>query len=89
LGLGIAPGPTFVFGYTRPHVVWQPHALRLNFPTSRCSRYRSTSGSLTAEATVMTASRRVVHLEARTLDDDSNLIASATGSFAVIAPRDQ
>ena len=43
-------------------------------------------GSLTAEATVMTAGRRVVHLEARTVDADGKLVASATGSFAVIAP---
>ncbi len=43
-------------------------------------------GSLIAEATVMTAGRRIVHLEARTLDSDGRLVASATGSFAVIAP---
>ncbi len=43
-------------------------------------------GSLTAEATVMTAGRRIVHLQARTVDSDGRLVASATGSFAVIAP---
>lgn len=43
-------------------------------------------GRLTARASVMTAGRRVVHLEARTVDDDGNLIASATASFAVIDP---
>ncbi len=44
------------------------------------------SGSLTATASVMTAGRRIVHLEARTVDSDGRLVASATGSFAVIAP---
>lgn len=49
--------------------------------------HRSVSdGSLTAEATVMTAGRRVVHLEARTLDANGRLVASATASFAVIQP---
>lgn len=43
------------------------------------------SGRLTARANVLSAGRRVVHLEARTVDDDGNLIASATASFAVIA----
>ncbi len=46
----------------------------------------ASSGALTAEATVMTAGRRIVHLEARTLDASGRLVASATGSFAVIAP---
>jgi len=41
-------------------------------------------GTLSAEATVLTAGRRVIHLEARTVDDDGRLVASATGSFAVI-----
>ncbi len=44
-------------------------------------------GRLTAEATVVTAGRRVVQLEARTTDDDGRLVASSTGSFAVIDPR--
>jgi acyl-CoA thioesterase len=44
-------------------------------------------GSLTAEATVINAGRRIVHLEATTIDDDGRLVASATASFAVIQPR--
>jgi acyl-CoA thioesterase len=44
----------------------------------------ASAGTLTAEATVLTAGRRVVHLQARTLDDAGKLVASATGSFAVI-----
>ncbi len=44
------------------------------------------TGSLSAEATVMAPGRRIVHLEARTVDSDGRLVASATGSFAVIAP---
>ena len=44
-------------------------------------------GELAAEATVLTAGRRVVHLEARTTDGDGRLVASATASFAVIQPR--
>lgn len=44
------------------------------------------TGALSAEAKVMTAGRRVVHLEARTVDDDGRLVASATGSFAVVQP---
>lgn len=42
------------------------------------------AGRLLAKATVVSSGRRVVHLEARTTDDEGNLIASATGSFAVI-----
>lgn len=42
------------------------------------------SGSLTAEATVLNAGRRIIHLEARTLDSQQRLVASATSSFAVI-----
>ncbi len=41
-------------------------------------------GTLTAEATVLTAGRRIIHLQARVTDDDDRLIASATSSFAVI-----
>jgi acyl-CoA thioesterase len=48
----------------------------------------ATDGELFAEATVLTAGRRVVHLEARTTDGDGRLVASATASFAVIEPRD-
>lgn len=47
----------------------------------------ASSGSLTAEATVLTAGRRVVQLESRTVDDEGRLVASATGSFAVFSPR--
>jgi len=45
------------------------------------------AGRLTAEATILNAGRRIIHLEARTLDDAGKLIASATGSFAIIKPR--
>ncbi|MDG2025653.1 MAG: PaaI family thioesterase [Acidimicrobiales bacterium] len=41
------------------------------------------AGTLTAQARVMSSSRRVVHLEATTVDDDGTLIASATGSYAI------
>ncbi|CCM63908.1 MULTISPECIES: PaaI family thioesterase [Candidatus Microthrix] len=44
------------------------------------------SGLITSVATVLTAGRRVVHLEAKTFDESGHLIASATGSFAVIQP---
>jgi acyl-CoA thioesterase len=47
----------------------------------------ATEGTLTAEATVLSAGRSVVHLEARTVDTAGNLVAAATGSFAVIRPR--
>jgi acyl-CoA thioesterase len=47
----------------------------------------ATGGTLSAEAEVITAGRRVVHLEAKTVDGDGRLIASATASFAVIQPR--
>lgn len=42
------------------------------------------TGKLIAEATVLTAGRRIVHLQARVTDADDRLIASATSSFAVI-----
>ena len=45
------------------------------------------SGRLTAEATILTKGSRVIHLEAKTRDDQGRLFASATGSFAVIDPR--
>ncbi len=47
----------------------------------------ASTGTLTAEATVLTAGRSIVHLQARTTDAVGNLIASATGSFAVVQPR--
>ncbi len=40
---------------------------------------------LRAEATVLSPGRRIVHLEARTIDGTGRLVASATASFAVIA----
>lgn len=43
------------------------------------------SGRLVAECSILHAGRRVVHLEARTKDDSGRLVASATGSFAVIS----
>jgi uncharacterized protein (TIGR00369 family) len=43
-------------------------------------------GALVAEATVLSVGRRVVHLQARTADADGRLVASATGSFAVLSP---
>jgi acyl-CoA thioesterase len=48
----------------------------------------ATGGRLTAEASVLQAGRRIVHLEARTVDESGRLIASATGSFAVIRPTE-
>ena len=45
------------------------------------------SGVLVAEATVLTAGRTIVHLQARTHDDTGNLVASARGRFAVLQPR--
>jgi acyl-CoA thioesterase len=47
----------------------------------------ATEGTLAAEAKVITAGRKVVHLEARTTDGQGRLVASATASFAVIQPR--
>ncbi len=47
----------------------------------------ASTGRLTAEAKVMTAGRRIVQLEARTTDDDGELVASATGSFAIFEPQ--
>jgi acyl-CoA thioesterase len=46
----------------------------------------SSDGFLTAEASVISAGRRIVHLGARTLDASGRLVASATASFAVIQP---
>jgi acyl-CoA thioesterase len=44
-------------------------------------------GTLTAEAKVLTAGSRVIQLECKTTDDDGRLVASSTGSFAVLQPR--
>lgn len=43
------------------------------------------TGVLNATATVVSAGRRIVHLQARTTDANGQLIATATGSFAVLA----
>lgn len=43
-----------------------------------------TSGRIVAESTVVKGGRRVVQLDARVHDDGGNLIAAASGSFAVI-----
>lgn len=44
----------------------------------------ASNGTLTAKAKVLTAGRRIIHLEASTCDGEGRLVASATGSFAVI-----
>ncbi len=46
------------------------------------------SGMIEAEATVLKKGRSVVHLEARIVDDRDRLVATAAGTFAIIAmPR--
>jgi acyl-CoA thioesterase len=45
------------------------------------------AGPLTAVATVISAGRRIITLEARTTDENDRLIATSTASFAVIEPR--
>ena len=42
------------------------------------------AGSLRCEATVVKPGSRVVHLEARISGDDGKLVATGTGSFAVV-----
>lgn len=42
------------------------------------------SGVVEAEATVLKKGRSVVHLEARVVDDQKRLIATAAGTFAII-----
>jgi acyl-CoA thioesterase len=44
----------------------------------------ASDGQLTAEAKVLTAGKRVVHLEAKTTDEQGRLVASATASFAIM-----
>ena len=44
-------------------------------------------GTLVAEASVLTPGRRVVQVEARTVDGEGRLVASATASFAVLRHR--
>lgn len=43
-----------------------------------------TGGRLEATSKVINAGRRIVHLEARTLDANGRLVASATSSYAVL-----
>jgi acyl-CoA thioesterase len=52
------------------------------------TRFHATArgDELRAEATVLAAGRRIIHLEARTLDGLGRLVASATASFAVLEP---
>jgi uncharacterized protein (TIGR00369 family) len=45
------------------------------------------SGRLTAESTVIKGGRRIVQLDSRVTDDTGQLVASASGSFAVISAR--
>lgn len=49
---------------------------------------RVTGGMLTAETQIIRRGRRVVFLESKVTDDGGRLVASATGSFAVIPARD-
>lgn len=44
----------------------------------------ASAGSIEAEATVVKKGRHVVHLEARIIDDQHRLIATAAGTFALI-----
>ena len=44
------------------------------------------SGALTATATVVKRGRNVVHLEARVAGDDDRLVATSSGTFAIIRP---
>ena len=44
----------------------------------------ATHGSLVAGATVVKRGRNVVHLEARIVGDDDRLVATATGTFALL-----
>lgn len=43
-------------------------------------------GGLHARATVRRAGKRIVHLDASVVDDHGTEIATATGSYAIIAP---
>jgi acyl-CoA thioesterase len=44
------------------------------------------AGDLRAEVNVVKAGRRIIHLDARVIDGNARVVATATGSFAVI-PR--
>ena len=50
-------------------------------------RRRGYLGHAVAEAAVISAGRRIVHTETRTTDHNNRLIATATASFGIIAPR--
>ena len=43
------------------------------------------AGRLEADTSVIKQGRSVVHLESRVIDDDARLIATATGTFTVVA----
>ncbi len=45
------------------------------------------SGRIRSTAEVVTAGRRLMHVEARTFDDEDRLVASATSTYAVVEPR--
>ena len=45
------------------------------------------SGVIRSTAEVVTAGRRLMHVEARTVDGDDRLVASATSTYAVFDPR--
>ena len=45
----------------------------------------ASSGRITAETTVVKGGRRIVQLDGRVLDETGQLIATASGSFAVIS----
>ena len=47
----------------------------------------ATTGHLQATAQIITRGGRIVHLEATTLDDDGNIVATATGSFAILRSK--
>lgn len=54
---------------------------------TRYHRGAKVGTTLTAHAEIISASRRLVHVRATTSDSDGQLIASATGTFAVLEPR--
>lgn len=45
------------------------------------------TGRLTAETSVVKGGRRIIQLDGRVQDESGELIATASGSFAVITPR--
>ena len=44
----------------------------------------ASAGSLSAEATVVKRGKNIVHLDARVHDDDERLIATSSGTFAIL-----